>query len=117
MASPDERRWGRAKPLKAGAVLRAIRERAQLSSKELCSRICMNLGQLSDVERGIQPLSLRRAKQLADVFPDSSTEIVQAALQDKLDAAGFESLSVHVLGTEPVALPTLDRGKPDREVG
>jgi hypothetical protein len=49
----------------------------------------MSRAQLSDIERGIGPLSLRRARQLALVLGESFLEVVQAVLQDRVEAAGF----------------------------
>lgn len=92
----EERRWARAKPLRQGAVFRAIRVSAGLKFRDVCSRLKMDKSQLSDIERGIKPLPLRRAKQLAAVLDAPVTEIVQAVLQDHLEAEGVEAVVVTV---------------------
>lgn len=92
----DQRRWGRAKTLKAGTIVREQREKAGITAKEMCSRISMSHSQLSDIERGIQSLSLRRAQQFAKIFPQAAEAIVAAVLQDKLDEAGMGEMTVRV---------------------
>lgn len=56
----------------------------------------MSPAQLSEVERGLQPLSLRRANQISKVLGSSFAEVVQAVLQDRVEAAGFCELQVSV---------------------
>lgn len=93
----EERRWGRAKPfVRQGELLRGLRVRAGLKPKEICLRLAMSKAQLSEIERGIKPVSLRRAKQFAAVLEVPCTQIIQAVLQDRLDAAGFDEIVVTV---------------------
>lgn len=99
--NPAERRWGRTRPLRQGAVFRAIRESAGLKLKDVSLRLQMGKAQLSDIERGIKPLPLRRAKQLAVVLDTSVAEIVQAVLQDRVEAAGFDEVVVVTVEQEP----------------
>lgn len=94
--SSEERRWGRTTRLRHGALLRAAREQAGMTAKEVCHRCGISAAQLSDIERGIGPLSLRRANQIAKVLGQPFVEIVQAVLQDKLEAAGFCGMRVNV---------------------
>lgn len=96
MILAERRRRGQMAPLSAGQLVRRIREEAQLTPGQLCKKIAMNVGQLSDIERGIQHLSLRRARQMAIVFDHPFDEIVAKMLQDKLDEAGFVGLHVEV---------------------
>lgn len=92
----DERRWGRLAVLRSGQLLRELRELRQMSPKDLCTRINMTQAQLSDIERGIQPLSLRRARQMSVVLEAPFDEIVAELLKEKLADAGFDELSVLV---------------------
>lgn len=97
MDRAEERRWGRAKPLLAGPLLRHLREAAGITQRRLCERIGMTPSQLSDIERGIQQISLRRAAQVAGVLGDSFLfGVLAAILQDKLEEAGFGHLRVVV---------------------
>jgi transcriptional regulator with XRE-family HTH domain len=99
----DDRRWGRLKPLRHGSILRSLREESGLSQKQVCQAIGMSPAQLSDVERGIAPLSLRRANQLSKVIGKPFAEVVRAVLQDRIEDAGFEALQVVIVA--PVAEP------------
>lgn len=92
----EKRRRGQAAPLHAGQLIRQLREQAKLTPRQLCRQIAMNLSQLSDIERGIQHLTLRRARQMATVFGSSFEEVVRLVLQDKLQEAGFTDLRVNV---------------------
>lgn len=92
----EKRRRGQAAPLHAGQLIRQIREQAKLTPRQLCREIAMNLGQLSDIERGIQHLSLRRARQMATVFGSPFDEVVRLVLQDKVQEAGFTDLRVKI---------------------
>lgn len=85
----EERRWGRKPPLRHGKFLRAARESTGKTAKEVCRETGMSVAQLSDVERGIGPLSLKRARQLSKVLRQPFHEIVQAILQDHVEDAGF----------------------------
>jgi transcriptional regulator with XRE-family HTH domain len=89
MNRSEERRWGRTTRLRGGALLRAARESAGVTAKEICRQTGMSVAQLSDIERGIGPLSLKRANQIANALKQPFVEIVQAILQDKLEEAGF----------------------------
>jgi transcriptional regulator with XRE-family HTH domain len=86
----EERRWGRTRLLRHGSLLRAARERSEKSAKDICMQCGISAAQLSDIERGIGPLSLRRANQIAKALGQSFAEIVQAVLQDRVDEAGFD---------------------------
>jgi transcriptional regulator with XRE-family HTH domain len=67
-----------------------------MSAKEVCRRCGISAAQLSDIERGIGTLSLRRANQISKVLGQPFLEIVQAVLQNKLEDAGFCDVSVNV---------------------
>lgn len=92
----DERRAGRVRPLRSGVALRAIRERVGITPRDICARIGISKSQLSDIERGIQAVSLRRARQFAAVFEVPLEDVIEALLQERLSEAGFENLEVHV---------------------
>lgn len=97
MNPAEERRWGRTKPfVRQGELLRGLRVQAGLSLRQISLRLAMSRAQLSEIERGIKPISLRRAKQIAGVLEVPCTQIIQAVLQDRLDAAGFEEIVVTV---------------------
>jgi transcriptional regulator with XRE-family HTH domain len=96
MQRAEARRWGRARILRSGVVLRAAREERKLTQRELCVRIGISTPQLSDIERGIGTLSLRRARQLADALELPFDQLVARVLQDRLDQAGLTHLRVTV---------------------
>lgn len=95
------RRWGTDKPLTSGPLLRELRDAAGISVREVCQRIGISQSQLSDIERGIQSLSLRRAKQISSVLQHSLAGVVERLLQEKLHDAGFDSLEVRIVVREP----------------
>lgn len=94
--------------LRHGHLLRALREEAGLSQARLCQRIGMSPAQLSEVERGLQPLSLRRANQISKVLGSSFAEVVQAVLQDRVEDAGFSDLQVSVAPIAVTATATVN---------
>lgn len=91
------------KPLKAGQLVRKARLEVQMTPRILCNRIGMTVAHLSDIERGIQHLSLRRAQQMANVFGLPFDQIVASVLQDRLDEVGFANLKVIVQVAEGTA--------------
>lgn len=93
----EARRWGLVHAFGAGHLLRELRERAGVTPKVLCARVPISLGQLSDIERGVQSLSLRRAEQITAVLGNEMISIVRQVLQDKLDGAGFRYLRVELV--------------------
>lgn len=99
MIRPQARRWGKAKLLSYGALVRAARELRGLRPREFCAQLGMSLSQLSDIERGIGTLPLRRARQMAEVLGVSFAEVVCAVLQDRLYEAGFTWLRVTIADT------------------
>lgn len=111
----EKRRRGQAAPLHAGQLIRQLREQHNFTPKQLCKRIAMNLGQLSDIERGVQHLSLRRARQMATVFEEPLDELVTLMLQDKLVEAGFTYLQVHVTVNEEARVSETEVPGPDRQ--
>lgn len=107
MLVTEERRWGRAKLLRVGGLLKRLREAHGDSPRQLCELIAMTQGQLSDIERGIKPLTLRRAKQLYLKYGATSEldEIVCQILQEKLEEVGFTHLRVKLDRAEPEPEP------------
>lgn len=67
-----------------------------MSPKMLSSRTGIHMSQLSDFERGIQPISLRRAFQIANVLGVPFDDVLTEILQERLDDTGFTNLRVHV---------------------
>jgi transcriptional regulator with XRE-family HTH domain len=116
MQRVEQRRWGKAKLLVAGQMIRQLREAASLTPKQLCSQIGMTLGQLSDIERGIQHISLRRAYQVATVLKHSFADVVSQILQERLDEAGFRYLRVQVVVVE-IPLEEVVNDHPQDDVG
>lgn len=98
----EQRRWGRLKPLRSGVLLRDARETAGLTLGQVCASfktavgVKMSASQLSDIERGIAPLALSRARQLAAVYGVDAGPIIEAILQDRLEDAGFTDFRVIV---------------------
>ncbi len=84
-------------------LIRQLREEAGVSTKRMCAEIGMTLGQLSDIERGIQTVSLRRAFQISQVLGVSFDAVVTEILRDKLADAGFRNATVSVTTQPPVA--------------
>lgn len=96
MIRNEERRRGRVALLAYGPLVRAAREAAGLSPKQLCACIDMSLAQLSDIERGIGSLSLRRVRQLADALHLPEADVLAGVLQERLNEAGFSKFRVQV---------------------
>lgn len=82
--------------MRAGQLIRELREATGVSTKKLCAAIGMTLGQLSDIERGIQTVSLRRAHQIAEVLGVPFDEVVAEILREKLHEAGFREIDLKV---------------------
>lgn len=98
----DQRRWGKAKLLRSGQLVRELRESAGITAKVICSTIGMAPGQLSDIERGIQSISLRRAHQIAEVLEKPVDHILAEILREKLVEAGFRYTDVEVTTNVPM---------------
>jgi transcriptional regulator with XRE-family HTH domain len=99
--SASERRWGKRKLLRHGALLRALRESSGRTQKEMCKLFGMSEAQLSEIERGIGTLSLRRAHTMSVALGEPLLEIVQAVLLDRLEEAGFDlTITVSVAKAE-----------------
>jgi transcriptional regulator with XRE-family HTH domain len=96
MQRSEARRWGRVKPLRSGQMLRSARESRHISQKDLAAKVEISVAQLSDIERGIETLSLKRARQLATVLEIPFPEVLSQVLQDRLNEAGFSDLRVTV---------------------
>jgi transcriptional regulator with XRE-family HTH domain len=68
-----------------------------MSPRDLANRIGMGQSQLSDIERGIQTMSLRRACQMAGVFEASIQEMLEQLVTEKLEDAGFTNFRVEII--------------------
>lgn len=64
--------------------------------KQLCDLVGIGMSQLSDIECGVQPLSLRRARQLAGAYGSTFADVIAAILQQRVVDAGFGNLRVTI---------------------
>ena len=83
--------------MRAGPLIREKRDQVGITRSKLCAEIGMTLGQLSDIERGIQTVSLRRAFQIAEVLKVPFDDVVSEILRDKLYEAGFREVELTVV--------------------
>lgn len=97
MDRSNQRRLGQVRPLQAGLLIRELRESVGVTKNKLCAEIGMTLGQLSDIERGIQTVSLRRAYQISEALGVAVDKVVEEIVRDKLFEAGFRQVDMKIV--------------------
>lgn len=80
--------------------MKAARESKRVSNKDLCTALDMRPSQLSDIERGIASLALRRAWQISRHLGADFAQVIAAILQERLHEAGFTELRVSITSSE-----------------
>jgi transcriptional regulator with XRE-family HTH domain len=70
-------------------ALRKAREKANLSQRELATRMGISPANLADIEHGRRGISLQRAAVFGEALGLGQAHFVQKMLQERVDAAGL----------------------------
>ena len=77
-------------PLTLGRLMLAIREGEQMSQTAFAKQLKLSRANLCDIEKGRRLLSIKKAREFAQMLGYSERQFVRLAIQDQLRSEGLD---------------------------